>query len=71
MAPGYYVYRTTTDKLGSDLNRIAECGDRIVTPVHVGGRDWVLICIKAPNVPDFESPGVPVQHDVRKAADHG
>lgn len=49
MSPGFYVYRTTTDKLGESLNRISDSGDQIRETVHVGGRDWVVVCVKADN----------------------
>lgn len=39
---GYYVLRTTTDKLASMLNGFSE--DTHITQItHVGGRDWVVI----------------------------
>lgn len=43
---GFYVYRTTTDKLADALDRITESGDGVREVAHVGGRDWVLICLK-------------------------
>lgn len=43
---GFYVYRTTTEKLADALDRITDAGDTVREPVHVGGRDWVLICLK-------------------------
>ena len=42
----FYTYRSTTDKLGDALTAIAEAGDTIVQPTHVGGRDWVIVCRK-------------------------
>jgi hypothetical protein len=42
----YYIYRTTTDKLADSLNRITEAGDYITDTVHIGGRDWVIVCRK-------------------------
>ena len=43
----HYVFRTTTDKLAESLQHIIESGDAVVAdPVHVGGRDWVLLCRK-------------------------
>lgn len=40
----YYVYRCTTQQLEEHLNRIVSSGDEVVQPVHVGGRDWVIVC---------------------------
>lgn len=42
----FYVYRCTSDKLQHHLNRIAAMGDQVFWPVFVGGRDWVLICLR-------------------------
>jgi hypothetical protein len=42
-----YVYRCTTDKIPDAFSRIEEAGDTVLWTVHVGGRDWVLICRKA------------------------
>jgi len=46
-ASRHYVFRTTTDQLQAHLDHIIECGDAILTAQYVGGRDWVLVCIKA------------------------
>jgi len=43
----YYTYRCTTEQLTTHLNRIRDCGDTVLWPVHIGGRDWVIICQKA------------------------
>jgi len=48
----FYVYRCTTDKLAESLTRIAEAGDTIVQPTWVGGRDWIIVCRKAPDEPE-------------------
>jgi hypothetical protein len=42
----FYIYRCTTQQLEQSLNNVVESGDTVVQPVHVGGRDWVLICRK-------------------------
>jgi hypothetical protein len=42
----YYVFRSTTEKLGEHMTHIEESGDTIVTSVFTGGRDWSVVCRK-------------------------
>lgn len=42
-----YFYRCTEQQLGDALERIHESGDTLLQAVYKGGRDWVLICLKA------------------------
>lgn len=42
-----YKYRCTSDKLDAALEHIHESGDTLLQAVFTGGRDWVLICLKA------------------------
>ena len=44
--PTYYVYKCTTQQLESALNHIVESGDQVMQPAFLGGRDWVIVCIK-------------------------
>jgi hypothetical protein len=45
----FYVYKTTTDKLAEAFEHIeTTSAHRVLHPVHVGGRDWVLICARRP-----------------------
>jgi hypothetical protein len=39
---GYYVLKTTTEKLSEMLNGFTE-GWEVTQVTHVGGRDWVVI----------------------------
>lgn len=39
---GYYVARTTTDKLAEMLNGFSS-GWNVIQITHTGGRDWVII----------------------------
>lgn len=61
--PTYYVYKCTTQQLEDALNHIVECGDQIVQPAFCGGRDWIIVCIRAANIGDdyltrkFAEPG--------------
>lgn len=43
----HYIFRTTTDQLAASMDRVVDSGDQILWPVFTGGRDWVLVCIKA------------------------
>lgn len=40
----FYVYRSTTDKLGHHLNSVVEAGDSVFSVHFQGGRDWLLVC---------------------------
>lgn len=42
-----YFYRCTEQQLAEALDRIHENGDTLLQAVYKGGRDWVLICLKA------------------------
>lgn len=44
----HYLYRSTTDKLGEQLDSIVEAGDQVLSTHFVGGRDWVVICRRGP-----------------------
>lgn len=46
-----YCFRCTEQQLGDSLERIHESGDRLLQAVYKGGRDWVLICLKASDEP--------------------
>jgi len=45
--PMHYIYRCTTEQLPTHLDRIRDCGDTVLWPIYLGGRDWVLICQRA------------------------
>jgi len=42
-----YHYRCTEQQLGDALKQIHEAGDTLHSAVFKGGRDWVLIVVKA------------------------
>ena len=42
-----YFYRCTEQQLNDALQQIHESGDTLLHVVFKGGRDYVLICLKA------------------------
>lgn len=42
-----YSFRCTEQQLNDELARIHAAGDTLLQAVYKGGRDWVLICLKA------------------------
>lgn len=46
-----YLYRSTTDKVARDLDRIEAAGDTVRSVHHTGGRDWVILAIRADETP--------------------
>lgn len=53
----FYIYRSTTDKLSGHLTAIVEAGDTIVQPTYIGGRDWIIVCRRGPEVTPGPSGG--------------
>lgn len=47
-APRTFVHRTTTDKLGRDLDTADDLGLDVLLTQHVGGRDWVIVTRPGP-----------------------
>lgn len=64
----FYIYRCTTQQLEQSLNNVVESGDTVVQPVHVGGRDWVLICRKGVAAADSFAEAIQEQTDELRAA---
>lgn len=46
----FYIFRSTTEKLAQHLNQITGDGDQVFATHHTGGRDWIIVCRKAPFV---------------------